>query len=115
MKTRNGFVSNSNSASFICYWRYLGRGGGEQLSLQDSIYKLFDCVDYGNGCIGQCPSADELIKYSKETSSPGTFVTEMFTSMFNDITDIPTSFALLVTGLKLGNGFELIDLRVYCD
>jgi len=105
MKIRNSFVSNSSSASFICYWRYLHAKNSD---IKQILQNLFD--DWGNKHTGKV--IDELVSSTGTTNSLGTFRTAMYTIMYNDISDVPLSMAYLITGLKINSnlGFELIDI-----
>ena len=68
MKKRNGFVSNSSSASFVVYWRCLKHDEGENYRL--TVEGAVDALVRWN---------EELKKYLKEntseTASPGTYET----------------------------------------
>jgi len=110
MKTRNSFVSNSSSASFICYWRYLNEN---DMEVKDLLKKLFDTY----GGLDSEGMIEEIFNHTHNTNVPGTFKTDMFTSMYNDLTDIPVSMAYLITGLKVNSdeGFELIDFHMKDD
>jgi len=111
MKIRHSLVSNSSSASFICYWRDLKYD--EDSFITDSVKKIFD----GWGDDKTEKIIEELSANTKETNSMGTFKTEYFTSMYNDLTDIPSELAYFVTGLKAKSkdGFELIDFTIDRD
>jgi hypothetical protein len=112
MKTRNALVSNSSSASFICYWRCLKINNGETMPKKEAIKEL---TREWNDDDHLLEITKELIKNTEDTSSAGTFKTTGFTSMYNDITDIPSFITHLVVGLKLEPGYELIDLHVDDD
>ena len=104
MKKREGFVSNSSSASFVVYWRCLEQEEG------DSVERVVD---------GLFEFSKEIKEYLKdntqETSSAGTYKTTGWTSMYNDVGVIPQEVAYLVLGLKIGKGYELIDVNVEYD
>ena len=100
MKKRNGFVSNSSSASFICNWRSLSDD-----CLESDLIELFDSY---NGKLNDM-SATILGATSVMDTS---YQTKMFTSMYNDMSDVPADMAYLVTALNLKSGFELIDIAI---
>ena len=108
MKKREGFVSNSSSASFVVYWRCLRHEEGENYGLDadEAIDGLFEW-------------SKEIKDYLKEntvkTASEGTYKTTGWISMYNDIGDLPKEIAYLVLGLKIGIGYELVDISVEND
>jgi len=105
MKKREGFVSNSSSASFVVYWRCLKQDEDENHSSD-----VDEAID---GIFKWSKEVSEYLKANtKETSSAGTYATTGWVSMYNDITDFPEEIAYLVLGLKVEAGFELIDVRV---
>lgn len=101
MKSRQRFVSNSSSSSFICYWRSLK---GNDLKL--ALYELFELYPEDH----LCKKADDIIKHTDVTNSEGTFKTSYFIPMYNSNFDIPEELAYLVAAINLEAGYELIDL-----
>jgi hypothetical protein len=89
MKNRNGFVSNSSSASFVCRWVMYN-----DMSLEDSIDEIL--MDYGSDELKKIK--DNLIHSTH--SDNGHFITRSFTSMLNDIDNVPLEFKNLITGLS---------------
>jgi len=99
MKIRNGFVSNSSSASFIVYWR--------KLESRNKELDISSFLSY--------PIAAMVSDNTVETSAIGTYKTNGWTSMYNDATDIPDYICYLITALKTTGGYELIDIAVEDD
>ena len=103
MKQRNGFVSNSSSASFICYWY-----GDENNDLKSTLTKMFD--SWGDGETQSM--INKLISKTSKDGAPGVYLTQMWTSMYNDIRDIPESMAYLLTALQVSNDEKLISFKM---
>lgn len=102
MKTRNSFVSNSSSASFICYWRCLEP---DIDSLEDAVEKLIE--SYDDETLRLCKS---IVSKTQRTKQDGTYKTKYWISMYNDIRDVPEEMKNLITAILLEIGFELIDV-----
>jgi hypothetical protein len=109
MKTRNGLVSNSSCASFICYWSH----EHPDLDLMGALVNLFQNDYYGEG---DC-TLRTIKDHTQPTNSKGTFKTSGFTSMYNTIEDCPDHLTKLVMMLASNQaaGFSLIDFRVEHD
>jgi len=100
MKIRNGFVSNSSSASFVVYWR-----------CNEAVNKD---VDIGGLISGS--HLEDIKKCTESTASNGVYKTHGFTSMYNDENDIPAKLAYLVLALTIHRGkYELIDFNIEND
>jgi len=80
------------------------------MEVKDLLKRLFDCWGNKNTQL----MIDDLVKSTGNTNVQGTFKTQMWTSMYNDLLDIPVSMSYLITGLKVNSseGFELIDFKV---
>lgn len=120
MKTRNGFVSNSSSSSFIIHWRM--RDFGEKCTLKQAISCLFESNIYDeekNEWVaekewrkGEKEKFEEIEKITRENAD-GSFTTIFWTPMRNDMDDFgdtAKSMALALIGSK--NSFEIIDTSV---
>ena len=110
MKTRNSLVSNSSSASFICYWRCLKTTNDNKQSLNkdQAIKRLMD--EYDDMDLSK--TTELLLANTINTAVEGTFKTEGSTSMYNNVEDVPQYLAYLLVALKIESGYELIDFRV---
>ena len=118
MKTRNGFVSNSSSASFIIVW-------GPKIADPDnnfvkSICEVIDfpdlydlekkCIDLTkiDGCGHLMDEAYDIASYIiehtaiKQIGVDAQYKTTSFTSMMNSFADFPDAIAKFVLAL-LGN------------
>ena len=113
MKIRNSLVSNSSSASFICYWRCLNTIGDDPMDKDTAIKRLMN--EYNDDDINIKEMTKDLLTNSMNTSSKGTFKTEGFTSMYNSVEDVPKYLAYLLVALKSEEGYELIDFRTEED
>ena len=112
MKTRNALVSNSSSASFICYWRCLNTVDDEPMTKTEALKRFTEC--WKDGEMDEKSMGGILDRYTVETAMPGTYCTKMIISMMNSIEDCPTVMAHLVAGLVGHNedGYELVDFRI---
>jgi hypothetical protein len=110
MKTRMGFVSNSSSASFICIWEYFDHGGSGLDSVEDALRIIFD--DYGDVDMGV--KMESIVGHTNICSSSGCYETKYWTSMYNDVNDIPEELSSLVMGLHLlpGSKGRIINVSV---
>ena len=98
MKIRNGFVSNSSSASFVITWRALN---AEVDDLKGIFKNLFD----------GCEITTDLVR-NTEVLKSGACRTTFATGMFNDYSDFGNDAALMMTVLYMNNDFEIIDARI---
>ena len=115
MKFRNGFVSNSSSASFVVTWRCDTDEGedGSIIPLEDAIDLL---LEYCNPDL-----RDEIIKMTKVQDN-GSFITTGWTSMVNSYSDFPPEIKDLVFALIAEQSndakracFDLLDTHIEYD
>jgi len=118
MKTRNGFVSNSSSASFIVHWRM--RTMGEDINIKLALSKLYDLYSYDdeNKDVvwdeyneGFKDLFENAVKNTKQNAD-GSFTTEAFTGMLNDYDDFGEYVKSLVFAVVADEEFEIIDAKV---
>jgi len=129
VKTRNGFVSNSSSASFIIQWRINGPvDTGENInsalrllfdmSREDTVSDIF--MDIGQERFSYQHFFDYIENRSKEISK-GTFETTFFTVMMNTMADFGPEALLLLSSLEMNfeqqgvRNFEIIHKTIDCD
>lgn len=121
MKQRNGFVSNSSSASFIVHWRV--RSMGDNYSIARALAKLFDIYssfedDKFNWEKSEWEASgwkDKIETLIEETrrNDDGTFTSSFFTSMMNSPEDFGEAAKSLVMGLVTNyDEFQIIDTKV---
>ena len=79
MKTRNGFVSNSSSSSFVIHWS-ADMSGWEDLTFAEFVAKVL--FDWG----AERDVIDEVVK-NTEKLDDGTFETTYWTNMTNSALD----------------------------
>ena len=79
MKVRNGFVSNSSSASFVIIWQ--PRQNINSQSFREDVENLFRYNNKSNYYIS------EVMKHTNEVQKEDFYHTSFFTSMFNGIDD----------------------------
>jgi len=131
MKQRNGFVSNSSSASFIVNWRWKEGYGPEKNVLAASVLKIFapwhrfgdselvtldylksDKIDFENLDSG-CDYEDgekrlekirDVINQTVETEEG--FTTIFWTCMYNENNDFGEAAKELMFNLLLSNSIE---------
>jgi len=102
MKNRNGFVSNSSSASFVVHWRF--RSFGEEVSEED-VFRSLEIED----------AAKNLVREKSERNGDGTFTTRFFTAMMNTYSDFGSAAGDFVLALTLDKNFAVIDTRIDDD
>lgn len=120
MKTRNGFVSNSSSASFVVVWRCLE----DHDTLENTIGKLFGLTFNSkqkvswktNGFNNKNLVADAL-EVEKHTHKRGkNYETFFSTVMYNDMDSFGTAPKSLLMALATNEGaFELLYSNVHED
>ena len=122
MKMRNGFVSNSSSASFIIRWRFDGEPENEKNAFDEAFCLLFD-VGHGEDYAPDFSIwkdmkeiYDELRKKTKYEGH-GEFESAFWTCMYNDIQDFGPAAAYLNLALDIneGNAIRLVRRSVVDD
>ena len=118
MKTRNGFVSNSSSASFIIHWRM--RTMGEETNIQQALSNLYELYNYDEEKKDFVwdeyneefkDRFEGALKRTKQNAD-GSFTTDEFIGMLNDYDDFGECIQSLVFALVANDCFEIIDARV---
>lgn len=109
MKTRNGLVSNSSSASFVITWKCTAPSA-------DNIKLAVDHLLGLNSLAPRCECdidtmADIVIRHSSVLKSKA-YRTSYFIPMYNDLADIPASFMYFVTAMTMSGEYEVIDIRI---
>lgn len=108
MKIRNGFVSNSSSASFLVTWKCEGTN-----SIRDALYQLFvpsyiydDRERKKERLIKQLSGEglnndfNNILKWTRESND--NLITEFWTAMWNEeLTDFGDSIFKFLTALHL--------------
>jgi len=135
MKSRNGFVSNSSSASFVVHWKY--RGFGEEVDILTALKIMYDLYGKWDGETGdrrqlsivdggdfvwenisdgeQYKNSIEKIKRFTTQNDDGTFTTIFETSMLNTHEDFGEAAQSFVLGLVVDDEFQIIDTKVDRD
>jgi len=122
MKIRNGFVSNSSSASFIVNWRI--KGFGEDFTVRGALSTLYeigtydkDRDEYNFGEWDKDHYEDIIISIEKRTkkNNNGTFTSEFFTSMLNSYSDFGDAAQALLLYVMACDDSEVIDIKVDRD
>jgi hypothetical protein len=105
MKVRNGFVSNSSSASFTLTWELREPVG----SVKEAVEVVLQFAD---------PKAiDEIAKNTKELESFGhnLFKTHTWTTMFNSWDDFPDWVKLLFFAVSMSENANVVETVVEED
>jgi hypothetical protein len=118
MKTRNGFVSNSSSASFIIHWRM--RTMGEETNIQKALSNLYELYNYDeekkdfvwDEYNEEFKDRFEGVMKRTKQNADGSFTTDEFIGMLNDYDDFGKNVQSLVFALVANDCFEIIDARV---
>ena len=102
MKIRNGFVSNSSSASFIIRWKLYGNND--------------EALDY---CLGMLFYDNDELKTEITNNTrreENSFLTTFRTSMYNDMSDFKDA-ALFLVALTMDRDkrFEVVSANINCD
>jgi len=134
MKTRNGFVSNSSSSSFIIQWKCNLLEDGEDINMaMIYLFELIGCEypeDYKKKLQEHWldslseyeshlkPTIEKILKSTKTIGNHGDmFETSFHTSMRNDTTDYGEAahnFLMALTIDEVENGksrFEIVHMR----
>ena len=103
MKIRNGFVSNSSSASFIISWK-------QKISTTNDPKEAFGMLAEGDFLyIDEDGKGDDLpsfIEKNTKVKELGVFETEAFTTMMNSMEDFDPRIFVLLAYLASNNEFE---------
>jgi hypothetical protein len=124
MKIRNGFVSNSSSASFIVHWRM--RTMGKEVGIKQALSSVFDACVYSDETkdwswddsyfIDGYKKTFEEIMEKTEQNHDGSFTTKFWTSMMNSPSDFGTAATELVMALIVNKDVgEMIDAKAEHD
>ena len=108
MKIRNGFVSNSSSASFVITWK-----ADCFDNLDDALNRIFEYADTSKKFIGD-------IKIRTKKGEQDNYETSFDTCMFNsfeDFTEAPMRLLMALECIKLdGDSFaEIIKTEIIPD
>jgi hypothetical protein len=111
MKKRNGFVSNSSSASFIIRWTW-GNNNVQKLTLEDAKCRLIPSY-LSDESIKDCEWAKVKEALNRTVDKNIFYETSFWTSMYNDTRDFGEAASTLVMEL-LVCGFK-VDVSVEED
>jgi hypothetical protein len=117
MKIRNGFVSNSSSASFIIHWRV--KDFGADYSTKRALATLYDIsysaeqdeYNFERWDTEYKPRLECMEKQTQKNAN-GTFTSTFFTSMLNNCDDFGTDASSLLLAIAVSDRAELIDTKV---
>ena len=129
MKSRNGFVSNSSSASFVIHWKF--RDFGDKIDINECLSKMYDLGSVApdvemmqdgqfvwENIYEDCQEHKDVVEYIKKESFrniDGTFTTSFFTPMMNSHEDFGEAAQSFVLGLVTNDDFQIIDSKVNRD
>lgn len=99
MKIRNGFVSNSSSASFIITWK-------PKVSTDNDLKRMFSRLTEGDYLREE--KGKDVYSFVEEntTIESGAFCTRDFTSMMNSMEDFDPRIFVLLAYLATNSQFE---------
>lgn len=123
MKIRNGFVSNSSSASFIIHWRH--KGMGNKISVKEAVARIFgvdydfdkatEMVDWTQAWNKEAEEKyNNVVEYT-ENNNDGSYTTTFFTAMMNSADDFGESARSMLIGLVTNGEFQIVDTCVNKD
>ena len=123
MKIRNGFVSNSSSASFIIHWRH--KGMGNKISVKEAVARIFgvdynfnketEMVDWTSTWRKEAEEKyNNAVEYT-EDNDDGSYTTTFFTTMMNSADDFGDSAKSMLIGLVTNDEFQIVDTCVNKD
>jgi len=113
MKNRNGFVSNSSSASFIVTWKHNGYDDLDGSDNPDNL--ITDVSEAVNRILMYAPDnvLSDIVDNTEHLGN-GVFQTMCRTYMMNSIVDFDANICYLVTALVANQygQFELVKTEV---
>ena len=109
MKIRQGFVSNSSSASFIVTWKPYE--GNEHLDIDESLNIVFYDIYNQENKKELC----ERIKIKTVQGADKTFKTSFHTNMYNNMRDFGETASCFVMELIGSESFTLVNAKVDDD
>ena len=125
MKVRQGFVSNSSSASFIVKWKFKNKNSETKDDVMLALTELFDLsyfyLENKEKGIEDDVFKEEFAKladyatFTRYDKKSGIYTTSIWTSMLNTYFDFGDAGSLLIALADSEGRFELVETSVDRD